>query len=266
MRILIASKRRPDTPGRRNGGVQTWVSTVAAELHKRGYGVEVADRYNVLTQTFDVGIFANSSYTAPLANLCKRSILVTHGIVPDEAPGESFGKVMYTSEEVRDHWEPGRVGGIIRQPIDLNFWKPRPVKRKFLLRVAGRSGLPMLFDVASALETPFRHLRNFDPEEARRVIRQSVCVLASGRAAVEAMACGIPVVICDARHYQGPLMDLDILGSMGRNYSGRGGVKPTHENVEAAVVRAIAKGSLRSHVEQHHDVVDIVDQLLRTAA
>ena len=31
MRILLASKRAPATPGRRDGGVQTWVTTVAAE-------------------------------------------------------------------------------------------------------------------------------------------------------------------------------------------------------------------------------------------
>jgi hypothetical protein len=91
-------------------------------------------------------------------------------------------------------------------------------------------------------------------------------VLATGRAALEAMACDVPVVICDHRSaYQGPLMDLDIDGSMTRNYSGRGGETPTIENVRAAIEHAIDSGGKREHVLKHHDVRHVVDQLLAMA-
>jgi hypothetical protein len=106
------------------------------------------------------------------------------------------------------------------------------------------------------------HIKNSKPEQVREVLQQATVVLATGRAALEAMAVGCSVVICDERHYQGPLLDPDAVGSMLRNYSGRGGVVPTVGNLSAAVEAAIQRGSLRAHVERHHDVAQVVDQLL----
>lgn len=266
MRVLIASKRKPGTPGRRDGGVQTWISTVAAELHRLGHAVVIADQHNGPGQTFDIGIFANSAYTAAMAGSCTRSVLVSHGIVPDEEPKGPFGAVLFTSEEVRDHWAPSTANNIVRQPIDLQLWKPLGLKHQFLQRFANRSGLSMLPGVARALGMRFQHLRSLNSVNACKALNQARCVVASGRCAVEAMACGVPVVICDDRHYQGPLLDSDTLGAMKRNYSGRGGVTPTLKNIQQAVIQAIAKGSLRSHVEQYHDASKITAQLLAEAA
>jgi hypothetical protein len=76
------------------------------------------------------------------------------------------------------------------------------------------------------------------------------------------MACGAPVVIVDDRPYQGPLHDPATLGSRARNYSGRGGIKPTAENINHAIDAAVQAGSLRAHVEAHHDARKIVQELL----
>lgn len=263
-RILIASKRAPGTPGRRDGGVQTWIATVAAELRRLGHTVHVADRTMPAVGSYDVGIFANAPHTARMASACRRVLLVSHGIVPDESPVGWLGPVAFTSEEVRAHW--GLQGPVIRQPVDLGFWSPaRRPKRRNLIRYANRGGLEWLPHVAHGLSLPFVHVRNATPVQARDMLREAACVLASGRCAVEAMACGAPVVICDDRHYQGPLLASALVG-MARNYSGRGGEVPTVENVTAAVVLAKSLGSdWRGHAELHHDVQRIVPQLLAEA-
>jgi len=265
MRVLVASKRAPGTPGRRDGGVQTWVATIAAELYKRQHEVIIADQYAKPTETFDIGIFANSRLSGQLRGLCKHTVLVSHGIVPDEEPIGSFDTVLFTSEQVRDFWQPGTRDNIVRQPLDLDFWKPRNAKRRYLQRFANRSGLTMLPDVAVALGMEFQHLRGMKPEAARDAMQQALCVVASGRCAIEAMACGAPVVICDDRHYQGALLDTDTLGSMQRNYSGRGGVEPTANRIKTAIENAMVRGDFLDHIKAQHDVGVVVDKLLDAA-
>lgn len=265
MRILLASKRAPATPGRRDGGVQTWVSTVAAVLLRLGHEVDVADRHAVSAVVgYDLGIFANAAHTSHLAKFCDRALLVVHGIVPDESPAGWEGRVAFTSEEVRGHWQG--EGPIIRQPIDLDFWSPGKCRAgRTLIRYANRGGLEWLPAVAERLRLEFRHARSATPEQARDALRDAACVLASGRCAVEAMACGAPVVICDDRPYQGPLMDRDIGHAMTRNYSGRGGVVPDAQVVADAVRDALSWGDDLGHVRAAHDVRKIVPRLLEAA-
>jgi hypothetical protein len=257
----MASKRAPGTAGRRDGGVQTWTTTVAQELVRIGHSVDVLDPPN--SAGYDLGLFANPSHTGPLRALCATSLLVCHGIVPDESPADGFDTVAFTSEEVRDHWRGD--GPIIRQPVDLDFWSPAPGPKRSLVRYANRGGLDWLPARARDAGLQFVHLRNATPVQARDMLRGAACVLASGRAAVEAMACGAPVVICDERPYQGPLLDEDAIGAMRRNYSGRGGQFPGIWSLADVVNEAKRRGSMRAHAEQHHDVRKIVPHLLEAA-
>lgn len=258
MRVLIASKRAPGTPGRRDGGVQTWVSTIAAELRRRGHLVDVTGAADVApADQYDLGIFANAKHTQGLVRFCDRAVLVVHGIVEDERPLPGFGAVAFTSEGVKRHW--GGAGPIVRQPIDLEFWSPDGRSRAGVLRYAARGGLEWVAQAISG----YSHIRTATHEAAREALRGAAVVLASGRCAVEAMACGAPVVICDERHYQGPLMGCGTLSSqMWENYSGRSGVVPTPDNLPQAIAHAQACNKFREHVERHHDVRRIVDQLL----
>lgn len=243
------------------GGVQSWCRTVAAELAKHGHRVVTwGPELPLPSGQFDIGIIANAGDTGVALEKCSRVLAVCHGIIPAERPPEG-GMTAYTSEGVRAHW--GGDGPVLRQPIDLDFWSPVDTDRRYLTRFSYRRGLDFLPAVAQRLGLEFRHVANLDAAAARDVLRQSACVLATGRAALEAMACGVPVVICDNRSdYQGPLMDLDTLGAMTRNYSGRGGVAPTLENVAEAVQRAMRAGSLRGHVEAHHDARDVTRKIL----
>lgn len=258
MRVLIAALHPPG--GRlKIGGVQSWSATVGAELTRRGHEVTFWGPDEHLDGMFDVGIFANTKWTGPALKMCVKSLVVSHGIIEAEKPIGT--NLAFTSEEVRDHWNG--YGPIIRQPIDLSFWRPAKVKKPFLARFSYRGGLDFLPGVSAKLGLRYIHVQKESHEVARDILQQSAVVVATGRGACEAMACGASVVICDDRGYQAPLLDPDTLGSMNRNYSGRSGITPTAENVLEACHKAIEAGSLRGHAEAHHDVRDIADQLLK---
>jgi len=262
MRILLAAKHAPHG-SRPIGGVQSWCRTVANELTKRGHMVTTwGPEQGVPLGGFDLGIMANVNDTARAFAWCRKTLLVSHGIISAEEPqGEN---VVFTSEEIRDHWKGS--GPVIRQPIDTAFWSPETVQRDYLTRFSYRAGLPFVITMAKAMGLSYRHVKNSSQEEARKTVRKSVCVLATGRAALEAMACDVPVVLCDHRGaYQQPLMHTVIKQAMLKNYSGRGGITPTPENVKKAVIDAVAVGGRREHIMQYHRVENIVDQLLEVA-
>jgi hypothetical protein len=264
MRILIAAKHAPDG-ARKIGGVQSWSRTVAAELNSRGYeAVTWGPEQPIPHGKFDLGIIANVGNTEPVFDRCKEIRVVSHGIIPAEKPMPGLVTI-FTSEEIRDHW--GWEGPVIRQPIDTEFWMPSPWPlHVFLTRFSYRSGLRFVQSLAESLNLRYKHLRSSTVEVVRNILWQSAVVLATGRAALEAMACGVPVVLCDHRgSYQPPLMNLNIKQAMLQNYSGRGGVEPNHENLTEAISQAIDRGSQRDHVLKYHNVRDITDQLLEAA-
>lgn len=256
MRVLIASKythlgKHPI------GGVQTWNCAIGDELERLGHEVVYWEPGFRLDGGFDLGILANQSYTGGNERLCSRVVKVSHGIIPDEAGGPEF---FATSEEVAQKW--GCEAGIIRQPMNLEFWSPGTESTETLVRHSYRQGLPMLTEIAASRGWRLHHLLNLGATAVRDSLRRAHVVIATGRAVVEAMATGVPVVIADHRGYQGPLLSLDTEGQMARNYSGRGGEAPTRESLDQAIDAAIERGSLRAHAEKHHDVRQIVDGLL----
>jgi hypothetical protein len=210
-----------------------------------------------LNGMFDLGILANMDVTAHAAKFCKRTICVSHGIIPAEIPGRA-DETLFVSEGVKKHW--GREGGIIRQPIDLSLWRDRGRRRSRVVRYSYRQ-YPMHCEAAAeALGRPYRHVRDASAEKAAEELSAASVVFASGRAALEAMACGAPVVIYDHRGaYQGPLMDNDLWRQMGNSYSGRGGVNPSLDEVIEAAKEATPN---RAWVEEHHDVKTIVKAFL----
>lgn len=255
MKILIAAKHPPN--GKMPiGGVQSWSATVAEALSDMGHHVECwGPEFGAITHHFDAGIFANWRYTQAAAKNCGKVLRISHGIIPDEAIGDAF-----TSEEVRHKW--GGSGPIIRQPINLDFWTPMGRRRRYLVRFSYRSGLDYLSSIARQMNLAYVHLKNSDEPTVREFLRQAACVVATGRAACEAMACGAPVVIADHREYQGPLLDCDTVGAMERNYSGRGGTIATEPAIRQAINDAINRGSLRQHAERFHNSQHIAEQIL----
>lgn len=257
MRILIAGKYVP-TGHNPIGGLQSWIKTVRAELERRGHDVREWQPGMPLAGTFDLGIVANIKITRPVLNFCRDSVCVSHGIIDAEKPQAVANRYLFVSEGVRDHW--GMEGGIIRQPIDLEFWTPGDEPRDFLTRYSYRTAPIHGERVAESLGLPYVHMKGVTHEQARDQIRRSACVFATGRAALEAMACGAPVVIYDHRSsYQGPLMGICYQREMQNSYSGRGGIDPTLEHVTLMARTAMP---CRAWVEAHHDARQVVDCLL----
>ena len=259
MRILLAAKHPPGG-ALPIGGVQSWMDTVGEELRRLGHEVVAwGPEWAPIAGDFDLGILAHTRHTGEALAVCRRSMVVSHGVIPDEQPIGGDVQV-FTSEGVREHWNG--TGPVVAQPIDLGFWAPDEGSRGVFTRHSYRRGLEFLPTLAKQRGLQFVHLRTAGAGQVRDTLRQSRVVVATGRAALEAMACGAPVVIADDRPYQGPLLDPDTLGSRARNYSGRGGLRPTAENMNRAIDQAVQAGSLRSHVEAHHDARKIVQELL----
>ena len=263
VRVLLAARHPPQ--GRLpRGGVQSWTATVASELKRNGVAVECwGPEFPVPAGRFDIGIIAHVGDTRRVIPLCRRVMVVSHGIIAPENPGKYC--CVYTSEGVRDHW--GGAGPVIRQPIDLSFWSPGDSgEPAAVVRYGYYGGLVFLAEVAERLGMRFRRIHDATHEQARESMRSAVAVLASGRAALEAAACGAAVVICDDRPYQGPLLAPFGTEQMKQNYSGRGGVVPNPTSVQQAIEDAVKNRSATlAHVRQHHDSRKIVEALMGAA-
>lgn len=254
MQVLLAAKH-PWGGRLKFGGVQTWQKTVADELVRRGHHVTFwGPELNLPCERFALGLVANLRHTAPALLVCEKVKKISHGIIPDEQGGDGW---IFTSEEVQGSC----AGTVIRQPLDLKFWQPGDCERIYLTHHGYRGELGCLTHLAKELGLEPIRIKEMVPEDVRKVLQRSRVVLATGRAAIEAMACGAAVVIADNRVYQAPLLDLDPFGAMHRNYSGRGGTVFTTDQLRTAIGLALERGSLRAHVETHHDAKRIVDQL-----
>ena len=181
MRILFASKH--NYGGKQPvGGVQSWSKTLGQEFVKLGYEVVFWEpRKPAPDGAFDAGIFANVAFTGKLMALCRKTLVVSHGIIEDEMP-VGGDVVAYTSEGVKRHW--GGAGPIIRQPIDLGFWWQAEAPRKGVVRYSYRDGLEFLGPLCDKMGLPYRHVRGVTHEQAREAMHGASCVLATGRAAI----------------------------------------------------------------------------------
>jgi hypothetical protein len=258
MKILLAAKHTPVGP-MKIGGVQSWIETVANVFERHGHTVHIAEPNTPPPDPqYDFGVFAHVGYTSHMACLCKRVKYISHGTIPDEQPVFGAGDDwLFTSEEVRGNW-PGEV---LRQPIDLDYWTPGNQKRDTLTMFSYRGNFPELATIAMDMGLRFQRIYRHSKDECREYLQRAKVVVATGRAALEAMACGCHVVIADRRPYQMPLIDYDTVGSMHRNYSGRGGVKVTRGTLTEGIVRALERGPMVDHVKRHHDAGRIVHQL-----
>lgn len=262
MRILFSASHPPKGDAA-FGGVASWIKTLCDELSLHGHEcVAWGPGLSVPDGRFDVGVISNAQRTSRVKKRCDRVLGVSHGIIAEEKPSPAI-KTLFTSEEVKQYWAGD--GNIIRQPIDLRFWNPvgrDPKKLAVFYSYRSATNLHLETD-AEALGLSFLRVNNVTHLEARDYMRQASVVFASGRAALEAMACGAPTVILDHRGYNGSALCSDGLDEARRyNYSGRGGFRPRAGDGARLAKVAMAEQKPRKYVEQHHDVAVIATQLL----
>lgn len=274
MRVLLASLHT-DEGKQKIGGVQTWNRTILRELVRRGHEVVQCEPRSLsrIKGEFHFGIVANiTKFPDGIEHRCMRTVGVSHGIIPAERPvPELVDRQCFVSEEVRMHWRG--QGDIVRQPIDLAFWMPgsESEPRQLMLRHSYRQEDALSRKLAARLRLQYAETGRRSPEEVRRLLRRSALVLATGRAAVEAMACGAPTVIYDHRRdYQGPLLDSRWTGLAAQsNYSGRvlGADQraPTLDELETCARKAISfmPQYWRAWARTNHDSVVVAAKLLK---
>lgn len=260
MDILLAAKN-PPVGGSAFGGVASWMVTLKKAFEARGHHCALSGPGLKGLKYFDVGLLSNIRATSAAARWCDRPVVVSHGVIPEEKPNWRFVTAC-TSEEVRTHWNVR--GPVIRQPIDLAFWRDGDGSRRNLVFYSYRA--PSVFgldDLARRLRLDFVWLKDVDFDGARTALQGAALVAASGRAALEAMACGAPTMICDHRPYNGgPLVDMDMMRAMRANYSGRGGVSPDSIDLYQFARETMALQAPRAHVEAHHDSGVIAEEFL----
>lgn len=260
------------------GGTQSWVATVGAEMSRRGYLVTTLDstgqRGRSLsvehTDRYDLAIVSQNSTFKAARAVSDRVIFVSHG--PGELEVPPYGSAnrpdlcpnaeCFVSEELG--------APVIRQPIDTDFWRPYaptgpPVD---VLRVSYYGGMEWLSPLCMQdMGLTFVHISDMsDPKELRGWYNRASVVIASGRSALEAMSCDVPVILADHRPYNGkePLASSCIPLAMVTNYSCRDGLPITPEGMRTGLSWHLKGGTVgrRDHVMVHHRVEDIVDQLL----
>lgn len=257
MRILLTQLMPIDTIG----GTQSWNETVAMELRRRGHSVGTVGRSGAASY-FDLAI---GSQWLPTLSEAGRLVYVSHGIIDHERPPEGADAYVAVSEEVRDKWDWPKPPTIIRQPIDLDFWHPDTATTPDIdvLRFGYYGGMEWLPGMCRDMGLSFHHMRNeTDPLVIRHTLWRAGVVIASGRSALEAMACGRPVIVADERPYNGGAVigGLDVRA----NYSGRGGAPADADLMSRCIETAQQVGGepFRANVESCHDARKIVDQLL----
>lgn len=257
MKVLFAGLHAPDRP-KSIGGTQSWIWTMARQFDDVAFWTPGRP---LPTRSFDLGIFAHIGRTRPALDRCRRSVLISHGIIEAERPEPGADVTAFVSEEVRLHWG-GTDEPIIRQPIDLGFWKPGTKHHNRLVRFAYRRGETKSEQAAKRLGLDYLRVANSTPAEARQIIQGSAVVHASGRAALEAMACDVPTVIYDHRQaYQRELFE-PLNEARTSNYSGRGGWTPTVDEITDETHSALKQSGWRDYVAEHHDAKTIARELL----
>jgi len=244
-------------------GSENYARALAGALRGLGHTVDLwAPGDNPPTGRYDLALTSQRTVEAA-KDWADYTIHTVHGtVVPDEKPFAGADRYVGVSSEVA-----GKYGcPVIRQGVDLSvFRNVRPPSTEPMLigYVSDYSEPPEgLLDAAEACGSLVKHITGED--DMPSMYNAVDLVVGVGRTAIEAMACGRPVIVYDNRHYQGPMGD-GYLGTkedyaakvMGRNYSGRTArINPTTETWARWIdkYRWGYDNWYRSWVADHHDI------------
>jgi len=255
----------------RYAGTETFVYTIAKELHRRGHMVfcyspvlgEVAKRLKeaniIVSKEFNFHPdIIHGHHCQPTTDAYKHfkvpTIFVKHGWVyeQEDIPKIPIKKLFVVSEELQK-----MVGGtILRNPIDMEIFKREQVGHNNQNPTLFLSNHPVKFDMAG-IEYVNQEWNMQDD------INYSDVVISSGRGALEAMACNRPTIIFGRFGADG-LVTKDNFNQLKKyNFSGRClGMRWTKELLEQEIKLANRlKPRLRELVKKEFDSIKIVDQL-----
>lgn len=221
------------------GGTETWCYTMAREMTRRGFDVDV---WSPITAEFCRshferggvrllhGIPQRGAYDLALANhtttirtaqdAAECVIYTSHGISDDvETPPASLhdGPYVAVSEEVFEvQYAPKRLGAmVIYNAVDLELFRPDPDVRRDRITCLCKGDEARGMVVEACTDPSIRcQVEVFDfqrrprwSDEVAESMRRSFAVVGCGRAAVEGLASGCSVFVFDSRCGGPPISD-----------------------------------------------------------
>lgn len=294
MRILMTnhSLRAP-------GGTETWTQTMAAELVRRGNDVtiftlmkgEMATRMpcEVVTKVpregFDVCLVNHNTCLGMVYPVDGVKVFTSHGPSHGlERAVRGAGVYVAVSEEVRaSNAACGFFPEIVRNPIDLEKFRPAAVEGKQARQLLG--GGPTVFinckntgALAKAKQAcemagyayDFIHYTehpNFDPAPLMPFFDIAIT---SGRGALEALACGLAVIVFNGRSdgtvtADGWVTPENVEDVASFNFSGRSRGENWGADELANCLRRYEHHDLRGYVRENHNVRTAADRYLELA-
>jgi len=218
-------------------------------------------------------------------------IFVCHGVLPQqETPpnGVIIDKFVAVSEETQKNRleeEFGVESEILRQPVDLEQFKPLP-NFKFHKKKIRIVVISNYFGISYPANEVWEAVKKLDADlnvigpggimtnDPSKYIQNADVVISLGRGIVEAMSCGKPVIVGDYNGYDGAILnEEEYLEIRKNNFSGRNkGIKPEEysdypggiiaheiEHLLDEGLEKIGKANRRL-AEKYHDVKKIADR------
>lgn len=221
---------------------------MARQLLRRGHEVEVYSlRIGPFAATFPcpvvqsptgkyaLGLVNHNTCVSPALDACDCVVMTCHGVYPVlEQPVPGPDAFVSVCEAVRDHLRCfGYEATVIRNGIEMEEYSGDTRIAPSLTRVLSLcQGEEASYQVACAcarqgLEYRREGLDRNRLSSVRAAMEWADCVVGLGRTALEAMAMGRAVLVCDSRSYMSPMMDgMVVPENLGTiryfNFNGRG--------------------------------------------
>lgn len=189
------------------GGVQTWTRTVSDAIRKLGYECKTYDINAPNIPGADIYIIAHNTILKKHIKQGVPATLIVHGVIPKlERPVYGASRYFAVSEETQQFTD--KLGfnctRIVRNPIDTDrfgFVGCRKRPEKVVINNYRRT-LPFIDDLKKRFDVYELNASN-QTDDVKSIIKDADIVIATGRAAYEAMAMGKNVIISGEGNYRG---------------------------------------------------------------
>jgi len=267
------------------GGTETWTKTIYDELSKEhDVSVYSPKEYRAFPELnvankddeYDVAFINHKTTFKKLKKYkIKKRIVVIHGVIPkEEKPAKGADQYFAVSEEIAEKYKELNPV-IVRNPIDLNFYKSTIAPNKVIKKVLFASNykgtaFKIVVNAFKGMDVDIRRVggRGNQTFLMKEAYNWADLVIGLGRTAYEAMACERNVIIFDYNGGDGFVTPENLLEFRKNNCSGRREkifYSPMGLLYEAKRYNSSRGRILRDFIKTHNSSSLIAKQLLEYA-